>query len=538
MKRNCRNKELPFYIVARGEEEGTKITTAIIRYRHLNGQRKRINVKPALLDDRRALLGELKNAGANLSLNASENDRAFHKLNAQWKLSKSRLICSATGWKRAGTKLFVLPVGAPVGRHKKYSKVMPPTHAAFRGIGSRGSLTGWQTHVARPAKQSSRLVTCLSAVFAAPLLRPLDLEGFGLFVHGQAKTGKTSANIIAGSAIGFKSHQTLPSFDATKIGLRDVISHFTDMVVPIEELGLLDGNKSAHHEALEQLAYRIAGGTPRIRSDTFGAGIQLVATQQIVIATGEHSCAHVARSANRTRTAGTTVRLIDLPALNAGASDIFEKGPKKHRADWVGRQFRKIWRGCARHHGVALRTYLERLIRKDVAKNAKDLATHFIDTVQQRDDDFLIREITKKFAAIYAGGTLAVRLGILPWNESVVLRAVKRCYFAARGQLNVDGDIAARGLRRFRKRVSNLMPGEGYYKANSRIAVVSADAYRNWFDSKHQACFTLESLLTRKVLRPRKSVRPKVGSWEWAETQPRWPDGSRRRSFEMDTRRL
>jgi hypothetical protein len=170
--------------------------------------------------------------------------------------------------------------------------------------------------------------------------------------------------------------------------------------------------------------------------------------------------------------------------------------------------------------------------------------------VTENETDHVVQHLARNFGHIYAAGVLAVRVGTVSWSEDLVLECVRRCYRDARREIKTEADLLRRALCRLRARVADtaiVMPADktmpkrlgradGYRGpglACNRITV-RAEAFKTWFDDPRQPKLVLELLSSKRCL-PNRPKPAKGGQGiVWAESQPQWPDGTRRRSIVID----
>jgi hypothetical protein len=263
--------------------------------------------------------------------------------------------------------------------------------------------------------------------------------------------------------------------------------------------------------------------------------------------------------AGEIRMGGETVRWIDLPAAKLGCPDVFDRAPsfnsQAERTAWFAQQCAAIRAGCRRHHGKAHWHFIENVIRQRGAIRGElvKLRDAFAKQVIQGENDHVVQHLAKTFGHIYAAGVLAVRFGTVPWSEDLVLDCVRRCYRAARVAMRTEADLLRRGLRRLRVRAKSssivsvgdqafsrrrLGAADGYRGkglACNRITV-RAEAFKSWFDDPRQPKLVLELLSSKRCL-PNRPKPAKGGQGiVWAESQPQWPDGRRRRSIVIDVK--
>ena len=69
----------------------------------------------------------------------------------------------------------------------------------------------------------------------------------------------------------------------------------------------------------------------------------------------------------------------------------------------------------------------------------------------------------------------------------------------------------------------------------SKRTTIRAEAFKGWFPDVRQPNLVLKFLRSKNVLPSRPTPKPGTAI-VWAESQPEWPDGSRRRSIVIDER--
>jgi hypothetical protein len=397
---------------------------------------------------------------------------------------------------------------------------------------------------------------CMS--LAAPLLDFAGLNSFGILVHGPGKTGKSTMLLVAGSVIGFATERDLPNFRSTDAALGEMPASFNDMLLPMNELGLLKGGTTERSERIRDLTYGFAEG----RGTTYSKFALINKSngerkwRSIFMATGEEAIEQISEEAGRTRASGEAIRWIDLCAIRKGAEDIFDFAPKTERTrkTWVVQQCVALREGCRRHHAVALKHFIGHGIknRKTIKKDLSALAHQFVKGVTDQSDGHAIRHLAMCFAHIAAAGVLGVRFGTLPWTERFVVRCIKRCYRDARRELRTETDLLHEGLRTLsdgieskllkvsRKKIypkSMWKRAEGYREKtnNGTSATIRGEMFKSWFSDQRQPAIVLRWLHSKNALSSkRRPSRSSGGSITWAESQVVWPNRTRRRSIVIE----
>jgi hypothetical protein len=147
----------------------------------------------------------------------------------------------------------------------------------------------------------------------------------------------------------------------------------------------------------------------------------------------------------------------------------------------------------------------------------------------------------------------AVRFGRVPWSQDLVLQCVSRCYRDARREIKSEAELLRRALQKLRARIQDrtiilakdrpvtpkrLSRGEGYRRkllGRTRVTV-RAEAFKAWFEDPRQPRLVLDLLRAQNCLPNRPTPAKRGQGIVWAESQPLWPDGTRRRSVVIDVR--
>jgi uncharacterized protein (DUF927 family) len=246
---------------ARAEDEAKKEFLAIIEFRDIDGNYRPLSLPLSDLDDLKVLKKTLTNAGCYFSKRPDKAKAALAALaestaNAErWKFS------AQVGW-HDGHRQFVHPHRV-LGKNRGHALIKPPVAHAKKHNSSlemRGSHKKWLERVAVPATYSSRMVLGICMALAAPLLDFAGLNSFGILVHGPGKAAKSTLLVVVGSVIGFASEQELPNFRTTDTALGEIPAWFNDLLLPMNELGLLKGNAAERGQRIRDLAYGFAEG--------------------------------------------------------------------------------------------------------------------------------------------------------------------------------------------------------------------------------------------------------------------------------------
>jgi len=539
-------------LVAIAEDEAMQKFFAVIEFRDRDGKMRRANLPLAKLDDRKSLVKILTNSGAYFGTDQEANERALRHLLASRRKAKRFNFAARVGWYGDRYRTFVLP-NQVIGVSNSHVPIRSPRFTQRHAGGRRGTHKEWLRTVAAHARFSSRMVLGISAALAAPLLRIARLHSFGILVHGRGKAGKSTMLVAAASVGGYGREQDLPNFRASDAAFGEIPAAFNDSLLPLNELGLLKGSASQKYLRLRDLTYGFAEG----RGTTYSQLAPIAQASReldwlsILVATGEEASNDIARDAHDCRMEGETIRWIDLAATRNGTLHIFDRIPKKvpeaTRAKWAEQRCAMIRAGCRRNHGVTIHQFIELVIenRKAVQKEIKALREKFMNRVLDTNDGPVVRHLAKCFGHIYAAAVIGVNFGTLPWSKKTVRTSIERCYRDARRELNTETDLLREGLTIMHAKIrallkangADLMSEDGFVKGGKpHRATICAEVFKGWFSDVRQPNIVLTFLRTKNALPSRRMPTPGTGI-VWAESQPTWPDGNRRRSIVIEERR-
>jgi putative DNA primase/helicase len=545
-------------LIAIAEDEATGEFTAVIEFRDIDGHIRRIGQPKSSLRKINELREALEDAGADISTNEKKNIAAIGALSIASNAAKRWKYAASLGW-YDGHRAFVMHdhiVGTPRGD----ALILPPHNRSGPqrfALSSNGRHKDWITSVAKPARYSSCTVLGICMALAAPLVDLLDFHSFGILLSGPSKAGKSTALVVAGSVIGFAREKELPNFRTTDTALGELPASFNDMLVPLNELGLLKGSATSRYERIRDWAYGFAEGRGTMYSKfvTHDNGNFDHKWRALGFGTGEETFDEISLAAGETRAMGEAVRWIDLRATQHDAADIFDRCPESiapdDRINWARRQCKGLRRAVADNHGVAFKHFIKRVIkrRRKISALTQPLIDEFVSVAVNKTDEPAVHHLASCFGLIRAGGILGVRFGTLPYSEKFVDRCIMRCYRAARRSLRTEGELLRSGLSQLRAKLksSNMLKAvgtksrradafktaDGYINDSGGVptATVRADRFKGWFDDPRQPALVLRWLHAKKALPTKPPLPIKSGNAiVWAESQPEWPDGCRPRS--------
>jgi hypothetical protein len=532
------------------EDKSTEEFFAVIQFRTVNGTFRTKQFPLAALDDVKELRKDLINKGAYFATDSEDPFSSIRALQMAKDRAQHWTYAKTLGW--TGCK-FVRARGV-VGKQSQDNLLKPPrvVHPAAKKMGKKGTLSGWRKHVAKPAAQSSRMVTAICGAFAAPSLKFTDVGTFALFFTGASKIGKSTLTLAGGSAQGFGTENALPNFRSTDAALSELPGQFNDHVLPLNEFGLMRGTPKERRQRLREFVFGAAEGRGTTYSQLSPAAN---ATQNeyrsILVANGEETSDDLAVQAGEFRLPGECHKWMDIPAVERDSFDMYDFAPEldnKQRAEWFSKTCAEIRKGCRYHHGVASRHFVRNLAkrRKTVGAELVKLRESFVEAFVRGETDHVVRHMARNFGHLYAAGVLAVQFKTVPWSEKHVKNCIHRCFRAARHEIKSEAELLRCALLRLNAKAKSrtkrldqhsssqsLENVDGYRRNEGEkktVVTVRAQAFKGWFDDPRQPGLVVDYLRKNGRLACSGSTGKGQGI-KWAESQPTWPDGTRVRSI-------
>jgi hypothetical protein len=543
--------------IARIEDKATRKFVDEIEFASSATEKRRLEVLPSVINDPSSLQQLLWDHGAILPDDNEARKELLTELSKS--VAPANYVYEAQGGWLDPRKIFVLPDGAIAA---ETTNIMGISRSCVGDgqTGRRAKSGTWfssRDNVGQLSRLSSLLMLTSSAAFAAPLLAITGAQSFGLCIYGKTRSGKTVATVVGASVIGIKAEASLPSWNVTDAHLEERLAEFNDLLFPIDDFSSMKGNDKEKYLRIRGLAYTVSQGWSKGRHSSWKNEGAQVGWRTILLTSSEKSIRNLAKEARVERQYGEALRLIDIPAVFDGCDHIFDRlppdAPVQDLKKWKKELFASIAAECGANHGAALERYIERIITAEFAvkEYVNTAIAFFVQQVCEEADGDIARDVAGKFGLIYAGGMLAGRFGIVLWPQDELFDAIAKCFRAARDLLPDEGvalrqgiDILRACLRRL-VRVKKLSkqelaatdwektdgyrwrpPGQDRYiiKCDAFNALFATSSQRdivlNWLTEAHQ--------ITAAVADAGESPHERT-----AKRQFFWPDGKRRRSYEI-----
>ena len=286
-----------------------------------------------------------------------------------------------------------------------------------------GTLEGWKDTIGRWSTGNSLLVFMISAGFAPVLLGLLKAkESFILNYVGDSRTGKTTA-VAAASSIwgkGSKDDGFILTWRTTDSGLEGEAMRHNDTALAIDEMGESPAN------VLAAVAYMVASGRGKIRCDRTGKVRETAIWRCIGLSSGEAGLTEILAEGGKKPKAGQKGRVIDIPADAGAGMGLFED---LHEENEPGDFAKALSAAAVENYGHAGRDFIKK-IQKDPEKVVRWVRKYIEKRKAKMYGDNAggqVQSVADKFLLCAAAGELAVRWGIVPWEQEEAFEATQSC---------------------------------------------------------------------------------------------------------------
>jgi len=347
-------------------------------------------------------------------------------------------VTSVPGW--CG-KSFVLPDESyrPSGPDRNGLLIVRHPTVRLGSFRRSGTLDDWKKHIASKCIHSTRARLAMATTFAAPNLRGLGLNSFGVNFSGTTSGGKTLCLRVAASGAGLNSGKGPATWDGTPTSFEQRAMGHRDGIMPLDDISHLEGDTK---KVSKLVTFRLAGNQTKERAGQYVVAHNLVEEdfRVIPLSTSEDPLWEQLDRYGPRRIRGEEVRMVDVPACVSDMQDIFDG---EHAHAKVGetvvqrRRFVEDQERLARkYQGEALRAYLAKRVCDKTAKaTLKQYMKEYTDHAPLPGQQRWLGRIQRLFAAVYAGAAQAIDYGVLPWGKKGTLTAIRACMADAMEQL-------------------------------------------------------------------------------------------------------
>lgn len=405
----------PIEVLAYTRDENNENWGRLVRFADLDGYIHEWAIPMELLGGEGVeLFSQLLSLGLRFNNKKNAKNRFIEYLQSI-RLDSRALCTTRIGWYKG---LFILPDG-PIPRSNEI--YLQSENTNFAGFRIAGSLENWQKNIALPCKGNSRLIFALSCAFAAPMLPLMNAESGGFNLKGASSIGKSTALAVAASVWGGPKY--LQQWKATSNALEAVAEAYNNTLLCLDELGQIDGKEAG------EVIYMLANGSGKNRLKAKGGLRKKFEWNILFLSTGEISLADKVNEAGKKAQAGILNRMVDIPADAGKGYRLFDTVHHYPDGNALASHLKDC---CQKYYGTAIRSFLPSLvtIKEQLPQVLQRIQEDFFAKYVPKHADGQVRRVAQRFVLMAAGGELAIKLNILPFDIGEALEAIGICFEA------------------------------------------------------------------------------------------------------------
>lgn len=297
-----------------------------------------------------------------------------------------------------------------IGRSKeliKFNSEAPDE--ALPALSIKGTSQDWINNISKYALYSTRATCAICCALAAPLIRLLNLDTFGLHFVGKTSRGKSTLAEFAASVFGdFSKYKK--SWQGTQTGMEGLAYNHNDLLLILDEISTMEPRD------LSNVIYALGNGVDKNRGAKNGLNRTTKTWRELILSTGEEGVADILRKANLKAQAGLEVRLSPVRAQatendDLGVNETFPPG-----LDAI--TFKRLIDENSRlYHGAIFEDWLNYLIGLDTEWLKEEFESYrekFINDYKPTNQN---KRIASNFALLAFAGELATGAGLTGWER-------------------------------------------------------------------------------------------------------------------------
>lgn len=285
----------------------------------------------------------------------------------------------------------------------------------------RGTLEGWRDEVACLCRGNSRLLFCVSAAFAAPLLHLAHVPSGGFHIWGDSSSGKSTAFKVAGSVFGGKDYPR--NWRMTDNALETVAAQHSDALLLLDEIAQVDP------KVVGDTVYMLANETGKGRATQTASARKVSTWRVLFLSDGEVSLANHMEHAGKGVKAGHDVRMAHIAADAGHRLGVYETLNGFPSGAALSDH---LVAKAHRHFGTAGMAFIEYAV-KHAAPLAEMLQAGVPELAKEwcpADSHGQVSRVATRFALVGMAGELATSAGITGWAPGESTSAARTCFHA------------------------------------------------------------------------------------------------------------
>ena len=285
----------------------------------------------------------------------------------------------------------------------------------------RGTLEQWRDEVAAHCRDNSRLLFCVSAAFAAPLLHLARIPSGGFHIWGDSSSGKSTAFKVAGSVFGGKDYPR--NWRMTDNALETVAAQHSDALLLLDEIAQVDP------KVVGDTVYMLANETGKGRATQTATARRVATWRLLFLSDGEVSLANHMEQAGKGTKAGHDVRMAHIPADAGKGLGVYDT---LHNFTSGAALSDHLVNMAHQHYGTAGLAFIEYAVdyvgtlSNGLGERVGKLAAEMCPANSHGQ----VSRVAARFALVGEAGEIATRAGVTGWETGQATAAARTCFAA------------------------------------------------------------------------------------------------------------
>ncbi|WP_161993309.1 DUF927 domain-containing protein, partial [Lacisediminimonas profundi] len=406
----------PLHVPAKSRDAGNGEWGYLLEFLDADGKQKRWAMPASMLaGDGTQYRGVLLSMG--LQIGAGTQAKNQLTVYIQTRQTDARVRCTdRIGWH---DDVYVLP-DRTIGEGAE-SVMFQSVGGVVSQFKQMGTLEQWRDEVAAPCVGNSRLLFCVSAAFAAPLLYHSGVPSGGFHIWGDSSTGKSTAFKVAGSVYGGKDYPR--NWRMTDNALETVAAQHSDALLLLDEIAQVDP------KVVGDTVYMLANETGKGRATQTATARRTHTWRVLFLSDGEVSLANHMSEAGKGTRGGHDVRMAHIGADAGKGFGVYETLHDFADGATLSNHLVSM---SHQYHGTAGMAFIEWAAAR-VGKLSEALRSRvaaFAHELRPPGAHGQVSRVASRFALVGVAGEMATHAGITGWPEGEAMRAARACFAA------------------------------------------------------------------------------------------------------------
>lgn len=283
----------------------------------------------------------------------------------------------------------------------------------------KGTLQQWRDNVAAHCRGNSRMLFCVSAAFAAPLMHLAHVSSGGFHIWGDSSSGKSTAFKVAGSVFGGADYPR--NWRATNNALEAVATQHSDALLLLDEIAQVDPKE------VGDTVYMLANEAGKARATQSATARKIATWRLLFLSDGEVSLASHMEQAGKGSKAGHDVRMAHIAADAGKGLGVFDTLHEFESGAVLSDHLVKMSR---QYYGTAGMALIEYAVR-DFDNISDALLSGIAELVREMcpaHSHGQVSRVAARFALVGLAGEMATAQGITGWEAGEAIRAARTCF--------------------------------------------------------------------------------------------------------------